>query len=256
MEEEISLVELFDILKKHSKTIILTTVIATVLAALYTLFLVTPLYESSTEMLVTQSSEETSNVTQTDINASIALISTYEDIIRNDVILDPVIEELELNTTTGELRENISVQTADASQVFSIRVQSENPYRASEIANTTANYFQEEIYDIMDVDNVTIISGALPHQTPVFPNHILNIIIGFLLGAMIGVGIVFLREALDNTVKTAEKAEQITGWSNLGQVIVFTKEDLMIKRPQPPKGIEKKQPSDEAPELRRTRRRV
>lgn len=257
MEEEISLVELFDILKKHSKTIILTTIIATVLAALYTFFFVTPTYESSTEILVTQSTEETPAVSQTDINASIALINTYEDIIRNDVILNPVIEELGLNTTAGALRENIRVETDDASQVFSIRVESADPYRASEIANTTANYFQEEIYDMMNVDNVTIISGAAPNITPVSPNHLLNILIGFLLGAMLGVGIVFLRELLDNTVKTAETAEEVTGWPNLGQVTVFTEDDLMVRRPKPSEEIERTLPSEEMPEQRsRTRRRV
>ena len=54
MEEEISLVELFDIIKKHFKYIVLTTLATTVIASIYTLFLVTPMYQSSTEMLVTQ----------------------------------------------------------------------------------------------------------------------------------------------------------------------------------------------------------
>src|SRR5699024_11711573 len=112
MEEEISLVELFDILKKHIRVIILTTVLTVVIATIYTFDLETPKYQSSTEMLVSHSSVSTTqNVTQQDINTSIQLINTYSDIIRNDVILDPVIEELDLEMTTKELRENISVQT-------------------------------------------------------------------------------------------------------------------------------------------------
>lgn len=106
MEEEISLVELFGILKKHIRVIILTTVLTTIIAAMYTLFLVTPKYQSSTEMLVSHSADSTTqNFTQQDINTSIQLINTYSDIIRNDVILDPVIEELSLEMTTSQLRE-------------------------------------------------------------------------------------------------------------------------------------------------------
>src|SRR5699024_5181508 len=108
----------------HIRIIILTTVLTAIIAAMYTLFLVTPKYQSSTEMLVSHSSEATTtNVTQQDISTSVQLINTYSDIIRNDVILDPVIEELDLNMTAGQLRNNVTVQTKNNSQVFSIQVE-------------------------------------------------------------------------------------------------------------------------------------
>lgn len=255
MEEEISLVELFGILKKHIRVVILTTVLTAVIAAIYTFFLVTPKYQSSTEMLVSHSSDSTTqNVTQQDINTSIQLINTYSDIIRNNVILDPVIEELNLDMTPKELRENISVQTENNSQVFSIQVQNENPYQASEIANTTADFFQEEIYEIMNVDNVTVISSAVPNVNPVSPNNLLNIIIGVLLGGMIGVGIIFVYELTDNTVKSADYVEEATGWPSLGQVTVFTKDDLTVRTPLPKT---KTQPTKQSiNNMKRTRRRV
>ena len=256
MEEEISLVELFGIIKKHFKTIVLTTLATTVIAALYTLFLVTPMYQSTTEMLVTQSSSENTMVSQSDINTSISLINTYEDIIRNNVILDPVIDELDLEMTTGALRDNVTIQSGNNSQVFSIRVEHENPYQASEIANTTADIFQDRIYDIMNVDNVTIISEATPNLNPASPNNTLNIIIGFLLGAMIGVGLIFLKELTDTTVKTEEYIEQSTGWVNLGHVSTFTKNDLTIKSPLPKVENEPTVPKKTKDEMKRTRRRV
>ena len=253
MEEEISLVELFDIIKKHFKTIVLTTLATTVIAALYTLFLVTPMYQSTTEMLVTQSSSENTMVSQSDINTSISLINTYEDIIRNNVILDPVIDELDLEMTTGALRDNVTIQSGNNSQVFSIRVENENPYQAAEIANTTADIFQYQIYDIMNVDNVTIISEATPNLSPASPNNLLNIIIGILLGAIIGVGIIFIRELVDNTVKSKEQAEKITEWHNLGEVNYFSKEDLVVKTPLPNKKMVN---NEKETTTQRTRRRV
>ena len=256
MEEEISLVELFDIIKKHFKYIVLTTLATTVIATIYTLFLVTPMYQSSTEILVTQSSSENTVVSQADINTSISLINTYEDIIRNNVILDPVIEELDLDMTTGALRDSITVQSESNSQVFSIRVENENPYQAAEITNATAGIFQERIFDIMNVDNVTIISEATPNMNPASPNNLLNIIIGFLLGAMIGIGLVFLRELTDTTVKSEEYVEQATGWVSLGHISTFTKQDLVVKTPLPKVNKEIPVSKKTNNDMTRTRRRV
>lgn len=257
MEEEISLVELFDILKKHFNLIVVTTLATTVIAAIYTFFLATPMYQSSTQMLVTQSSSENQLVSQADINTSISLINTYEDIIRNDVILNPVIEELDLETTPGALREQLTVQSDSNSQVFSIAVEDENPYRAAEIANATADIFREEIYDIMNVDNVTIISAANPNLNQATPNNVLNIVIGFLLGAMIGVGLVFLRELTDNTVKSSDYIEQATGWTTLGHVSTFTKNDLVVKTPLPrTQNTPSQKENTSSDDMRRTRSRV
>ena len=151
MEEEISLVELFEIIKKHFRLIVITTLGATAIAAIYTLFLVTPMYEATTEILVTQTTEENASVSQQDITTSISLINTYEDIIRNDVILDPVIEALDLDLTTGQLRDSIAVQVNENSQVFSVQAQSENPYEAGRNRKCDSGNFPRKIYEMMDV---------------------------------------------------------------------------------------------------------
>ena len=147
MEEDF-LEELLVLLKNNIKVISITTILITIVVAIYTFFFITPMYQSSTDIFVTQSSEENISVTQQDINTSISLINTYGDIIKKDFILGPVIEELDLPMSTGTLRENLNVQTSGDSQVFSIVVQDENPYQAADIANTTTEIFQEKIYDI------------------------------------------------------------------------------------------------------------
>jgi len=246
MEEEISLVELFQMLKKHIGLIIGTTLAGFAILAIYTLFIATPTYESSSQLLVSRPTEE-NTIQQSQINANIQLINTYEDIITNPVILDPVIEELGLDTTVDQLREQISVSTAEESQVFSVDVTGEDPYLASEIANTTAGVFQNNLDSIMNVDNVSIISQAVPEMDPVSPNTVLNLVIGILLGGMIGIGAAFLIEFLDTTVKDESFIEQELGWTSLGRVSEMSIEEAL---PQGP--VE----SEEEPAERSNRRRV
>ena len=224
---EYSLEGLLVLLKNNIKVISISTLLITTAVAIYTFFFITPMYQSSTDIFVTQTSEENISVSQQDINTSISLINTYGDIIKKDFILEPVIEELDLPMSTGTLRENLNVQTSDDSQVFSIIVQDENPYQAADIANTTTEIFQEKIYDIMNVDNVTILTAGTPNTNPASPNKPINIAVGVLLGLMVGVGIVFLRELTDKRIKTERFITEQLGITVLGSVKETNKADLV-----------------------------
>lgn len=55
----------------------------------------------------------------------------------------------------------------------------------------------------MSVDNVTVLSKAevAENQSPIKPRPMLNVAIAFVVGLMASVGLAFLLEYLDNTVK-------------------------------------------------------
>lgn len=231
MEEEISLVELFDILKKRLGLIISTTLMGLLLVSLYTFFMVTPEYSSTTQLLVNRA-EGADTIQQSDINTNIQLINTYKDIITGPVILDEVRDELNMTTSHAGLSNRLSISSENNSQVFSIRVTDTNPYNAALIANTTADVFQESLPDIMNVDNVTVISIAEPNTSPISPNHTLDMAIGVVLGAMIGIGIAFLIEFLDNTVKDERFIVEELGWTNLGSVSKMDANELKIDKRQ------------------------
>lgn len=229
MEEEISLVELFEVLKKRLSMIISLSLIGLILAATFTFFVATPKYSATTQVLVNQSSQNTDGIQLNDINTNVQMINTYRDIIKGPVILEDVIETLELDATVTELSDQIEVVTQDNSQVFSLNVTSENPYTASDIANITAGIFQEEVGNIMNVENVTVIAEAVPSTEPVSPNNILNVIIGLMLGGMVGVGAAFLLEFMNKSVKDERFITETLGWSTLGNVSEMSDDELQAK---------------------------
>lgn len=225
MEEEISLVELFEIVKKRLGMIISLGLVGLILSAVFTFFIATPKYNATTQILVNR--QQTGEVIQqSDINTNLQLINTYKDIIKGPVILNDVRETLDLDVTHTQLSDQIQISNQDNSQVFSLTVEDTNPFDAATIANTTANTFQENIDDIMNVDNVTIISEAAANTDPVSPNTTLNLAIGLLLGLMIGVGLAFVYEFFDNTVKDDKFITEELGWVNLGKVSEMTEEEL------------------------------
>ncbi len=60
------------------------------------------------------------------------------------------------------------------------------------------------------VSKTRIIDEALLPTRPIKPKRVLIIIVGFVLGFIVGIALAFLRELLDDTVKSAEEIERLT----------------------------------------------
>jgi capsular polysaccharide biosynthesis protein len=224
MEETISLKELFETIKKRLLMILLITVAAVAISGVVSYLVLTPIYQSSTQFLVNHSKVDQPVISSGDIRTNLELINTYNDIIKSPIILDKVISELELvDKSATSLNSQITVGTRNNSQVVSITVQDPDPALAVKIANTVALVFQREIATIMNVDNVSILSEAklAENPMPVKPNPKLNMAIAFVVGLMIGVGLAFLLEFLDNTIKTEQDIEKHLGLSVIGAIPYF-----------------------------------
>lgn len=219
MEETISLKELFAILRKRLVMILAITIGVALVSAIVSFYFITPIYQTSTQILVNQKKQE-GIVQPGEIQTSLQLTNTYKVIVKSPVILDQVKEKLKLNMSTGALNSKISVGNEKDSQVMVVAVQDKDPKLARDIANTTAEVFQSEIAKIMSVDNVTILSKAevTDGQAPIKPNKMLNVAIAFVVGLMASVGLAFLLEYLDNTMKKEEDIEKLLGVPVLGVV--------------------------------------
>ena len=103
MEETISLKEIFEVLKKRLALILLITLLATATSGVVSYFFLTPIYETSTQILVNQKSDSENGIDYNQVNTDVALINTYSVIIKSPTILDDVKEELSLDMTTSAL---------------------------------------------------------------------------------------------------------------------------------------------------------
>ncbi|ART78210.1 capsular biosynthesis protein [Sutcliffiella horikoshii] len=228
MEETISLKELFQTIKKRLWLIVLLTVLATTVSGVVSFFLLTPIYQSSTQLLVNQAKSEQAQFTSADIQTNLQLINTYNVIIKSPAILDKVSENLDGEVNAGQLNGMITVGSANNSQVLDITVQHADPVLAATIANVTAQTFQAEVIDIMNVDNVSILSGAQvgENPSPIKPQPVLNMAIAFVIGLMAGVGLAFLLEFLDNTVKNEQDVEKLLELPVLGSITIIEDKDI------------------------------
>ena len=231
MEEVVSLQEITLVLKKRMLLIFSMMILGVVALAGVTFFLITPKYETDTQLVVQSNQETLTNANlQSDLTGNVMMVNTYKDLIKSDVVLDQVSLQLTkengIQYTSNELNKMISVTQSQNSQMFSIRVISINAKEAMEIANKTAMIFKEKAVEILKVDKVSIISPAKLQTTPVSPNKKLNLLIGAVIGLILGVMIVFLLEFLDKTVKDTKFIENELELPILGEISVLSNKEL------------------------------
>lgn len=220
MEETISLQELFKTLKKRMGLIALITLVAITISGVVSYLVLTPIYQTSTQILINQTKQDENQFNTQNIQTDLQLINTYNVIIKSTVILSEVIDELNLDRSIDTLNEQIKVGSEQNSQVVNISVEDPDPKVAVLIANTVATTFEKKIVDLMNVDNVNILAAAtLPENpSPIKPNPKLNMAIAMVIGLMLGVGVAFLLEYLDTTIKTEQDIEELLGLPILGLI--------------------------------------
>lgn len=235
MEETISVVELLQILKKKLLLIVMMTITGVGVAAGITFFLITPIYDSAAQLIVqNKQAEGMATNLQNDINGNVLLINTYKDMIKGDIVIDAVQKELQddyqYTYSNTELKKIIEVEQAQNSQMFRIIATSPEPRKAARIANVTASTFQKKAEDVLEVSKVTITSKGFVPSRAIFPNNQLNLLIGAVLGMMLGIGLAFLIELFDKTVKDERFIDDSLGLPILGQVSQIGKKDLVETR--------------------------
>lgn len=221
MEETISLKEIFQTLRKRISLILTVTILAVAISAFVTYFLMKPKYEASTQILVNQANTANSNLYQANaVQTNVQLVNTYSVIIDNPAVLNPVINGLHLKMTADQLKNLLTVNTEQNSQVFTLTAETNSPSLSTRIVNDVASVFKSQVQKVMNVDNVSILSPANTslNSSPVSPKPSLNLAIGLIVGLMLSIGLAFLLEYLDSTIKTEEDIEQALELPVLGAI--------------------------------------
>jgi len=203
------------IVKKRLPLIALIVAVCCLSVGLYSYYFIQPKYEASAKLIVNQHKDSSSLLPSIDvgsINSTIGLIKTYKEIIRTPRIMKKVAEDYpELGMSYGELIGKVSVSSVNETQVMSISVRDDSYGKAARAANAVAVVFQKSVPVLMKVDNVSVLDFADPKESrgPVAPNPKWNIAVAFFLALMLGVGIAFLLDYLDDTIKTERDIESL-----------------------------------------------
>ena len=209
MEEQvISISEIIDAVKKRWKIIALTTVLATVVSGIFSFFIISPTYEASTKIFIGKEGAESEGYNSSDVSMYQNLIKTYSELIKTKDLVNKAINYSQYDLSVNNVLNSITVNTLTGTQILQISYQSKSPSIAKNMLESITNEFITKAEELVPNGNVKILESVELPKNPVAPNKTMNIAIAFILGMMVGFGIVFLLEYLDNTYKNKEQLEK------------------------------------------------
>lgn len=209
--EELDLKELLMLFWNKRIKILLIIGIFMAIGVIYTMGFVTPVYTSSTTLLLAKadnSVDKTDTITTTDINLNSKLVSTYSTLVQSKSVLRQVISNLGIDLDEEELKKNITVSQEKDTEIIRLSVTNENAATAEKLANETAKVFMQRVADIYKINNVQIVDQAEVSATPSNINHTKDVIIFAFIGVVISAMYVIIANMLDTTIKSAEEVEK------------------------------------------------
>ena len=205
---EVSLWRLVNEVLKKGWIVGLVSVLGAIALFLISAYVITPKYESSAMFYVNNSNislgDTSVSITSSDITASKSLVESYIVILDTRNSLNDVIDYAGVDRTYKEVREMLTAEAVNETEIFKVTVTSTDPEEAEKLAEAISYILPKRISSIIEGTSAKIVDTAVLPVSPSAPNIMVNTLLGFLLSFVLAVAVIVLRELFDVTVRTEE----------------------------------------------------
>ena len=214
-------------LRRQLVIVVSATLIGVAVGAL-TGMLTPPHYQASTQLMITVQAREGATPSELALgtNYTRQVIETYRSVITSSLVLQPVIDDLGLETSPSSIAAGVTTSTSLNSSVITVTVTDTNPAQAARLANAIGDSFttvvsaqlEQRPADAAFQIRVVPLEPARVPLVPVAPNMRMSLLLGAVLGLGAGVGVAVLRTVLDTRIRTLSDLEQAVDAPVLGGI--------------------------------------
>lgn len=225
IDDGITLVDLFNALKKNIILLLLIGLVVVTLGIIYTWFMVTPMYTSKVNIQISNVNENVATVNQ--IKNNIKAIVSYDEIVE-EVIHELDIPYEDIDATINSIIGRISSADVGSAAAVKITFEDKDPVQASRIVIALAEATARRVNIPKGIDGSLAFANETvelinkprlnPDQAPSSPNKMLNIAISVILGGIIGIVIVILKEQFSSYFIDKKEVEKYTNISVIAMI--------------------------------------
>lgn len=201
---EIDLLQILTVIWKKLWIIVLAAILTAAAVFGGTYFVVTPVYEAEA-MLYINNSRTAGNpetISAADLTAAQSLTETYVVILGSKAVLNEIAGQTGDSYSTDELKNMISATAVNGTELLRISVCSKDPEEASDLANAAASVSAEKMMETVEGSSVKIVDQAAIPAKPASPNYLKNMLMGFLIGLLISIGIVIIKDLRNTSIRS------------------------------------------------------
>jgi capsular exopolysaccharide synthesis family protein len=212
------------VVRKRWRTIVAVTLALVAVAALVTLW--SPkVYQARTQLFVSTSGGDDSTQLLQGSSFTQQRVKSYSDIITTPTVLNPVIEDLGLDTDADKLGKQISAAVPLDTVLIDVMVNDADPKQAAAIADAVGKQFAQTVSELERVSEksaspvkVSVVRPPSTPTAPVSPKPARNVALGLVLGLMLGLGAALLRDLLDTSIRSERDVKEVTEDTVIGGI--------------------------------------
>ena len=204
------------VFRDYWRSILATLFVVVMATAGYTL-LQAPTYTATATVFVAVESGDSAGELSQGASYAERQVQSFVQVVETAAILDPVIDELKLETTAKSLGERISASSPSSTSLIEITASGGMATESADLANAVASSLVVTIDELAPTSSsgqglvsASIIDPATIPNSPSAPKPVTNLMLGVILGLLVGIGQALLRAVVDTRVRATDDIESVT----------------------------------------------
>ncbi len=202
--------------KKHYKILLLSIVITTGISSTYAFMKMKPSYQATIKIFAGKSDDIKGNYSKEELQKYAGLVNTYVQLIKTDKFMNKVISKSGVNMSPSQLISGVTFSTSVDTPIFDINYVSGDYETAEKVVKTISDEFAVGVREVILNTHTKVIDDL--KVTTIRPKKLKLILIGFFVGLIAGIGIIFFIDYLDDTIKGKKELEKILPIPVLGEL--------------------------------------
>ncbi|MDY4215783.1 YveK family protein [Collinsella sp. HCP3S3_B1] len=209
-----TLLELFQLLKKHLKLVIALPVVCAIAMGVVSFIMMDNTYTATTSMYILAKTDG-GQMSYNDLSASQMLSNDIATLLDSDSVKSGAAKDLGLSDLDDY---KIAVSSETTTRVITLSVTGTDAKETAKVARAMANSVSTVAQNVGAAQSINVVDEAKTPESPSGPKRLLYVAVAFLAGVFIAIAYVVLEDMLNTRIRGAEEAEELLGIPVVGRI--------------------------------------
>lgn len=192
-----------------------------------------PVYRSTATLYVTSGTSDNTQAALQGSQASQQRVMSYSKLVRSDAVIEEALNSSGLEISKSEAKSSLSASSTPDTVLLNISAETGDKQTAATLATAVADSMATYVQVLetptkggSPLAKLTVVTPASVNDTPVAPHTKRNTALGIVFGLVVGIGVVFLRDKINNRVRNEAELATVTG----APVLAAVPSDELLKK--------------------------